>query len=100
AGRRNPMQPVVTLHVPILQITEGRTGETVGYSASYTLNRPTKLAILGYGYADGFFRTLSGTNQRPGGKAFIRGKLCPVIGKISMDLTVVDITELGSDLPQ
>lgn len=98
-GRKNPMQPVATLHVPILQVTEGRTGETVGYSASYTLNRNSKLAILGYGYADGFPRTMSGTNARPAGKAFIRGKVCPVIGKISMDLTVVDITELGSDLP-
>ena len=93
------MQPVVTLYVPILQVAEGRTGETVGYGAAYTLNRNSRLAILGYGYADGFFRSLSGTNQRPGGKVFIRGKLCPVIGRISMDLTVVDVTELGSDLP-
>ncbi len=99
AGRKNPMQPVVTLHVPILQISEGRTGETVGYGASYTLNRNSKLAVLGYGYADGFFRSLSGTNQRPGGKVFIRGKLCPVVGKVSMDMTIVDVTELGADLP-
>jgi alanine racemase len=98
-GRKNPMQPVVTLHVPILQVTEGRTGETVGYGATYTLNRNSKLAILGHGYADGYFRSMSGTNTRPGGKVFIRGKLCPVIGRISMDLTVVDVTELGSDLP-
>ncbi len=98
-GRKNPMQPVVTLHVPILQVTEGRTGETVGYGATYTLNRNSKLAILGYGYADGFFRSMSATNARPGGRVFIRGKLCPVIGKISMDLTVVDVTELGQDLP-
>jgi alanine racemase len=99
AGRKNPMQPVVTLHVPILQVTEARTGESVGYGATYTLNRNSRLAILGYGYADGFFRSMSGTNARPGGKVFIRGKLCPVIGRISMDLTVVDVTELGSDLP-
>jgi alanine racemase len=98
-GRKNPMQPVATLHVPILQIAEGRTGESVGYGANYALNRNSKLAVLGYGYADGFLRALSGTNQRPGGKVFIRGKLCPVIGRISMDLTVVDITELGADLP-
>ncbi|NMA99313.1 MAG: hypothetical protein GX970_14600 [Phyllobacteriaceae bacterium] len=99
AGRRNPMAPVVSLHVPVLQVTEGRTGETVGYGAAYSLSRNSKLAILGYGYADGYFRSESGTNQRPGGKVFIRGKLCPVLGKISMDLTVVDVTELGSDLP-
>lgn len=98
-GRRNPMAPVVTLHVPILQIAEARTGETVGYGATDTLNRNSRLAVLGYGYADGFLRSMSGTNARPGGKVFIRGKLCPVIGRISMDLTIVDITELGGDLP-
>jgi alanine racemase len=98
-GRKNPMQPVVTLHVPILQVTEGRTGETVGYGATYTLNRNSRLAVLGYGYADGYFRSMSGTNARPGSKVVIRGKACPVVGKISMDLTVVDVTELGSDLP-
>jgi alanine racemase len=99
AGRKNPMANVVTLHVPILSVIEGRTGETVGYGASYTLNRPSRLAVIGHGYADGFFRSLSGTNQRPGGKVFVRGRLCPIVGKISMDLTIVDITELGSDLP-
>src|SRR5690606_35940103 len=99
AGRRNPMAPVVSLHVPVLQVTEGRTGETVGYGAAYSLSRNSKLAILGYGYADGYFRSLGGVNQRGGGKVFIRGKLCPVLGKISMDLTVVDVTELGTNLP-
>lgn len=99
AGRKNPMGTVVTLHVPILQVTEGRTGESVGYGATYTLNRNSKLAIIAHGYADGFFRSLSGTNQRPGGKVYIRGKLCPVVGRISMDISVIDVTELGADLP-
>jgi alanine racemase len=99
AGRKNPMTPVVTLHVPILQVAEARTGETVGYGATYMLNRNSRLAILGYGYADGYLRSMSGTNTRPGGKVFIRGKLCPIIGRISMDLSIADITELGPDLP-
>jgi alanine racemase len=98
-GRKNPMAPVVTLHVPILQIKEARTGESVGYGASYSLSRDSRLAILGHGYADGFFRSLSGTNTRPGGKVVIRGKVCPVIGRVSMDQITVDITELGPDLP-
>lgn len=98
-GRKNPMAPVVTLHVPILQVKEARTGETVGYGAGYSLSRDSRLAIIGHGYADGFFRSLSASNARPGGKVAIRGVVCPVIGRVSMDLTIVDITELGSDLP-
>ena len=98
-GRKNPMAPVVTLHVPILQVAEARTGETVGYGATYSLSRNSRLAIIGHGYADGFLRSLSGTNSRPGGKVAIRGKICPVIGRISMDQSVVDITELGQDIP-
>jgi alanine racemase len=98
-GRRNPMAPVVSLHVPILQVKEGRTGETVGYGATYTLVRDSRLAIIAHGYADGFFRSLSGSNTRPGGKVAVRGRLCPVIGRVSMDLVIIDITELGPDLP-
>ena len=98
-GRKNPMAPVVTLHVPIMQIKEARTGETVGYGASHSLSRDSRLAILSHGYADGFLRSLSASNTRPGGKVVIRGKICPVIGKVSMDQITVDITELGPDIP-
>lgn len=98
-GRKNPMAPVVTLHVPILQVKEARTGETVGYGASHSLSRDSRLAIISHGYADGFLRSLSASNTRPGGKVVIRGKACPVIGKVSMDQITVDITELGPDIP-
>jgi alanine racemase len=93
------MAPVATLHVPVLQVTEARTGESVGYGAAYVLSRNSRLAILGYGYADGFLRSLSSTNRRPGGKVMIRGQLCPIVGRISMDLTIVDVTDLGDNLP-
>ena len=56
--------------------------------------------MIGHGYADGFLRSLSGSNARPGAKVFVRGRLCPVIGKISMDQSIVDITELGPNLPK
>lgn len=98
-GRRNPMAPAVTLEVPILQIKDIKTGEQVGYGATYTLNRDSRIAILALGYADGFFRHLSGTNTHPGGKVAVRGRIVPVIGRISMDLTIVDITDLGPDMP-
>ncbi|MDB5474101.1 MAG: alr, partial [Devosia sp.] len=73
--------------------------ESVGYGASYSLSRDSRLAVLGHGYADGFFRSLSGSNARPGGKVIIRGKACPIIGRVSMDQCTVDITELGPDIP-
>ncbi|KKC34645.1 alanine racemase [Devosia psychrophila] len=98
-GRKNPMAPVVTLHVPILQVKEARTGESVGYGASHSLSRDSRLAVISHGYADGYLRSLSASNTRPGGKVVIRGKVCPVIGKVSMDQITVDITELGLDIP-
>ncbi|WDR03592.1 alanine racemase [Devosia algicola] len=98
-GRTNPMAAVVTLHAPILQIKAARTGETVGYGAGITLARETRLAIVGIGYADGFFRALSSSTGRMGGAVAVRGHICPVVGRVSMDLIAVDITELGDDLP-
>lgn len=98
-GRRNPMARVVTLEAPVLEVKEARTGETVGYGASYTLARDSRIAVLGIGYADGFFRALSATNTHPGGRVVLRGRILPVIGRISMDLATVDVTELGGDLP-
>ena len=98
-GRKNPMAPVVRLHVPILQVKEARTGETVGYGANYSLSRDSRLAIVGHGYADGYLRSLSSTNARGGGKIGVRGQICPVIGRVSMDTLIVDITELGPDIP-
>ena len=94
-GRRNPMSPVVRLEAPILQIKDARTGESVGYGAIQTLARDSRLAIVAIGYADGFFRALSSSNQRGGGRVFVRGQAAPVIGRVSMDTIVVDISDLG-----
>lgn len=99
-GRKNPMAPVVTLHVPILQVKEARTGETVGYGANYTLSRDSRLAIIAHGYADGFLRSASGSNTRPGGKVVVNGRICPVLGRVSMDTCIIDVTDLGDNLPR
>jgi alanine racemase len=98
-GRRNPMQRVVTLEVPILQVKEARTGETVGYGATQSLSRDSRLAIIALGYADGFLRSLSASSNRPGGKAAVRGHVVPVAGRVSMDLVVLDVTDLGGEMP-
>ncbi|HZY69019.1 MAG TPA: alanine racemase [Devosia sp.] len=98
-GRRNPMMPVVTLEAPILQVRECKTGESVGYGATYILPRDTRVAIIALGYADGFIRSASSTNQHPGGRVYLRGRICPVLGRVSMDMFAVDITDLGNDIP-
>lgn len=93
-GRRNPMSPVVTLEVPILQVRDVKTGDTVGYGATQNVARDSRLAIIGIGYADGFLRSLSSSNSRHGGRVAIGGRIAPIIGRISMDTTIVDITDL------
>ena len=95
AGRRNPMSRVVSLEAPVLQIKEVKTGESVGYGATHTVNRDSRLAVIGIGYGDGFFRALSGSNMRPGGKVAIGGHFAPVIGRVSMDMIGVDVTDLS-----
>jgi len=97
-GRRNPMSAVVTLEAPILQIKDARTGESVGYGATQTLARDSRLAIVALGYADGFLRSLSSSNQRGGGRVVVRNQYAPLVGRVSMDTIIVDITELD-DVP-
>lgn len=82
----NPMEPVVSLSVRLLQVREAAAGETVGYGASYTTDRPTRIGTVALGYADGFLR--SGGNRAT---LYLDGHPCPVIGRVSMDLVTVDL---------
>jgi alanine racemase len=66
--------------------------ETVGYGRTFTSNQEMKIAVLPIGYADGFRRSLSNGK----GKVFINGKACPVVGRVCMDVTMVDITEVAA----
>jgi alanine racemase len=90
----NPMQPVVDLKARIVQIRNIERGETVGYGGTWTARRPTRLAIIATGYADGYFRAASANDGTRGAEVVIAGKRCPVAGRISMDLTAIDITDL------
>jgi alanine racemase len=94
-GRPNPMQPVVSLHGRIVQTREVPPGATVGYSATWTAQRPTRLAVVSVGYADGFLRGASASDARRGGAdAIVAGRRCPLAGRVSMDLIVVDVTDV------
>src|ERR1700710_1612043 len=90
----NPMQPVVDLKARIVQLRNVERGESVGYGGTWTARRPTKLAIVAAGYADGYFRAASANDGTRGAEVIVAGKRCPVAGRISMDLMAIDITDL------
>jgi alanine racemase len=91
------MQPVVELKARIVQIRNVERGETVGYGGTWTARRPTKLAIVATGYADGFFRAASANDGTRGAEVVVASKRCPVAGRISMDLMAVDVTDLPAN---
>ncbi len=93
-GRANPMQSVVELTGRILQLRSVARDDTVGYDATWTAKRASRIAIVALGYADGLVRAGSGTDERHGGSAIVAAKRCPIVGRISMDLICIDVTDL------
>ena len=77
------LRPVMKLCAPILQVREFAPGETVGYCRTFRVTEPSRVALVGIGYADGFPRACSG------GEVSVNGVRCPLIGRISMDLSSV-----------
>jgi alanine racemase len=90
----NPMQRVVTLEARVLHIKAAKKGESVGYNTTHILEADTTLAVLALGYADGFLRALSNK-----GLVYFEGQPCPIRGRVSMDLTTVDIGHLKARKP-
>jgi alanine racemase len=93
-GRPNPMKGVVELAGRILQIRSVTRDQTIGYGAAWTTRRNSRIAVVALGYADGLLRAGSGSDERSGGSAIVAGKRCPIVGRISMDLLALDITDL------
>lgn len=93
----NPMQPVAEVKARIVQIRTIERGETVGYGGTWTARRPTRLAIISAGYADGYFRAASANDGTRGAEIIVAGKRCPIAGRVSMDLVAVDITDLPAN---
>jgi alanine racemase len=83
--------PVVRLSLPVIQTRDLAPGETVGYGCSFTATRPTKIATVSAGYADGLIRAASNRATLWAGDA-----PCPLAGRVSMDLLTVDVTELDT----
>jgi len=82
------MRPVVRLTARVLQVRAIAAGEAVGYNTTWRAARPSRIAVLGVGYADGFPRAL--TNR---GAACFDGIRLPLVGRVSMDLTTYDVTD-------
>jgi alanine racemase len=90
----NPMQPVVEVKARIVRIRNVEKGESVGYGGTWTARRPTRLAIVSAGYADGYFRAGGSNDGTRGAEVVVAGKRCPIAGRVSMDLMAVDVTDL------
>ncbi|MDP3075755.1 alanine racemase [Bradyrhizobium sp.] len=90
----NPMQPVVEVKARIVQIRNIEKGDSVGYGGTWSARRPTRLAIVASGYADGYFRAGSSNDGTRGAEVIVAGKRCAVAGRISMDLMAIDVTDL------
>jgi alanine racemase len=94
----NPIEPVVSLFGRIAQVHWADAGETVGYGATHTLNRRTRIATACLGYADGFFRAFSASNARDGPPAYVGEHRLPLLGRVSMDLITYDATDAPEGL--
>jgi len=95
-GRSNPMKPVIELQSRILQVRHVEKGATVGYGATWTAKRDSRIAVIAAGYADGILRAASTTdgNATAPREVIVAGKRCRIAGRISMDLMAVDVTDL------
>ena len=94
----NPFQPVVHLAGRILQVRDTAPGETIGYGATRTLKKPTRVAVVSVGYADGFFRALSTEDGEEGFLAYAGPHPAPILGRVSMDLITIDVSKVPEDV--
>lgn len=85
----NPMECPVRIEGRILQVRSVPAGTGVGYGATWTSSRESRIATVAAGYADGYLRSLSGA-----GVVALGGRSCPVVGRVSMDLITVDVTDV------
>ncbi len=100
-ARPNPMKPVVRLEARIIQVRSVPDGAGAGYNSRWTARGVRRLATISVGYADGYPRSASGTDDKraagvDAGVALVAGKRCPFAGTVSMDLIILDVT----DVPQ
>lgn len=91
---RSRLRPVMTWKTRVIGLREVGVGDTVGYNATFVAGRPMRLALVPVGYADGLRRELSSTTAQAGGWMMLQGRRAAIVGRVSMNLTVVDVTEI------
>jgi alanine racemase len=89
AEKQLPLRPVMSLCTRIINIRHVSAGEGVGYNAKFVASRPSKIAVLAAGYGDGIHRSLGNK-----GHVLVNGVLAPIVGIISMDVTMADVTDV------
>lgn len=89
-GLKLAVKPVLTWKTRIFSLRDMRAGQALGYGGTYVTKAPSRVAVLPVGYADGLNRGLSG-----GGRVIVRESYAPIVGRISMDLTLVDVTGIA-----
>lgn len=92
ADDTNPMHEVARASARVLQVRDVDSPGTVGYGAAHKVTKPSRIATVSVGYADGYIRSLSGR-----GYACIDGIAAPVVGRVSMDLITLDVSEISRD---
>jgi len=89
AEARLPLRPVMSLRARIISMRNVPAGAGVGYNATFVAKRPSRIGVLAAGYGDGIHRSLGNR-----GNVLLRGKLAPIVGIISMDVTMIDVTDV------
>ena len=92
----NPMQQVAGVKARIVRTRDVEKGDTVGYGATWTARRPTRLAIAAAGGAGGDFGAAGGVDGVRAAEAIVGGARCPLAGRISMDLLAIDVTDVAT----
>jgi alanine racemase len=89
---RRDLLPVMTWKTRVIGLRDVSPGDTIGYNAIFVAEQAMRLALVPVGYADGLRRELSGSNTATGGWMIVQGWRAPIVGRVSMNLTVVDIS--------
>ena len=97
-GRPNPMRTVVRLAARIMQVQDVPPGATIGYGATFKVQRPSRIATIACGYADGFLRALSVSTGQAGPVGYIGDYPVPIVGRVSMDFITVDVTDVPEEM--